>query len=103
MELRRRKKKLLRMERMMMKETKKVGMGREGWAAKLRLTGAESGSSCRLKAGMRGGVCAPASQPSPIDLFLVSQMRRKRRRRTKAPCGRELLKRRFEPKGLSGI
>lgn len=45
MELRRRKKKLLRMERMMMKETKKVGMGREGWAAKLRLTGAESGSS----------------------------------------------------------
>lgn len=45
MELRKRKKKLQRMERMMMKGMKKVGMGREGWAAKLRHKRAEPGSS----------------------------------------------------------
>lgn len=48
MELRRRKKKLPRMERMMMKEMKKVGRGREGWAGRVeaqrsRLWGAVEG------------------------------------------------------------
>lgn len=48
MELRRKKKKLLRMERMMMKEMKKVGRGRGGWAGRVeaqrsRLWGAVEG------------------------------------------------------------
>lgn len=43
-----------------------------------------------------GGVCAQSLPTFPSDLFLVPQMRKKRRRRMKAPCGRELLKRRFE-------
>lgn len=55
MELRRRKKKLLRMERMMMKGMKKVEMSREGWAAKTRKEAVED---WKLGWGGRGGLCS---------------------------------------------
>lgn len=41
-------------------------------------------------------VCARSLPSFPNDLFLAPQMRKRRRRRMKALCGRELLKRRFD-------
>uniref|UniRef100_A0A2K6FLJ1 Parathymosin n=1 Tax=Propithecus coquereli TaxID=379532 RepID=A0A2K6FLJ1_PROCO len=86
-ELRRKKKKLPRMERRRMKGRKKVGRGREAGLEKYRLKGSESGWVQRPEAGLRattGGLCR-SFLPFPNHPFLAPQMRKKKKRMTKGP------------------
>lgn len=107
MELRRKKKKLLRMEKMMMKEMKKVGRGRRGWVGKAKAHRSRGREQLKTRSQAEGnyglvvGLC-PEPPIFPIDLFLALQMRKKKRRRMKAQCERELLKRRFDWVGTRG-
>lgn len=68
------------------------GQGRLGCKVKIQKEAVED---WKLGWGA-GGTCAQSHPTFPSDSFLVPQMRKKRRRRMKAPCGRELLKRRLE-------
>lgn len=107
MELRRKKKKLLRMEKMMMKGMKKVGRGKGGWSGKAKAHRSRGREQLKTRSQAEGnyglvvGLC-PEPPIFPIDLFLALQMRKKKRRRMKAQCERELLKRRFDWVGTRG-